>query len=53
MRNLKVLTSLHQRIEDARGTQAVAVNYDTGTVYCATDKYLVAFNPTTGQVDNT
>jgi len=50
MRNLKLLTSLYQRLEDLSQPISLTVNYDTGTIYSASEQTVVAFHPTTGEV---
>ncbi|XP_052279525.1 putative elongator complex protein 1 isoform X1 [Dreissena polymorpha] len=50
MRNLHLVSSLHQRLEDCVGAEHLAVNFDDGTVYCATERAVTAFQPATGEV---
>lgn len=48
MKNLKLITSLKARIEEAVGAKCLDINFDNGMVYCATDRQLVEFDSAAG-----
>ncbi|KAL4228237.1 hypothetical protein ACF0H5_013670 [Mactra antiquata] len=44
MRNLKLMTNLKVKIEEAAGSKCLDINFDNGMIYCATDRRLVEFD---------
>ncbi|WAR00251.1 ELP1-like protein [Mya arenaria] len=44
------LEKFHQ-VENARSARHLAVNFDNGVIYCASDRHVTGFDPVSGQVD--
>ena len=50
MKNLRLVSHIHHEVAGVLGSRHLAINYDDGTVYAATDRHITAVNPVTGKV---